>query len=47
MMKRTAVCMALLFSAAAFAKLPPPDDAAKAKADEAKAEELEKQVTGQ
>ena len=36
-MKKIGICLALLMSASAFAKLPPPDDAAKAKADEAKA----------
>jgi hypothetical protein len=37
MMKKLSLCVVLLFSAAAFAKLPPPSDEAKAKADEAKA----------
>lgn len=37
MMKKLSLCLALLFSAAAFAKLPPPSDEAKAKADETKA----------
>ena len=36
-MKKIGICLALLMSASAFAKLPPPDDAAKAKAAEAKA----------
>lgn len=31
------LCLALIFSASAFAKLPPPSDEAKAKSDEAKA----------
>lgn len=37
MMKKLGICLALLLSSSAFAKLPPPDDAAKAKAAEAKA----------
>lgn len=37
MMKRLCICLALLFSTAAFAKLPAPSDEAKAKADETKA----------
>ncbi|MDE2599910.1 MAG: hypothetical protein KGL40_09835 [Rhodocyclaceae bacterium] len=37
MMKKLSLCLALLFSTATFAKLPPPSDEAKAKADEAKA----------
>lgn len=37
MMKKLSLCLALLFSASAFAKLPAPSDEAKAKADEAKA----------
>ena len=36
-MKTLSLCFALLFSATAFAKLPPPSDEAKAKADETKA----------
>lgn len=36
-MKRLAICFALLFSSAAFAKLPPLSDEAKAKAAETKA----------
>jgi hypothetical protein len=37
MMKKLSLCLALLVSATAFAKLPPPSEEAKAKADEAKA----------
>ena len=36
-MKKLGICLALLFSSAVFAKLPPPDEAGKAKAAEAKA----------
>lgn len=36
-MKKLSLCLALLFSTGVFAKLPPPDDAAQAKAAEAKA----------
>jgi hypothetical protein len=37
MMKRFSFCLALLISTGVFAKLPPPTEEAKAKADEAKA----------
>lgn len=37
MMKKLGLCLMLLFSTGVFAKLPPPTDEAKAKADEVKA----------